>query len=186
MFKRLCLAAVVAFLLLGISPSIGQSQAAPRITVEWQSAPLSHVIDAFARFSGFTIVMAPDVDGQDVTAAFQNIDWQLALDAILEKQGLVARKDSSNAIHIEKRASVAAKITVEWQNASLSHVIENFARFSGRTIRLAPDVSEQDVTAAFRNVDWQLVLDAILEDKGLVARVDASGAIRVEKRAPAR
>jgi type II secretory pathway component HofQ len=186
MSKRLCLAAVIALSQLAVSPSIGRAQAARRITVEWQSVPLSQVMEAFAKFSGRTIVIAPDVDGREVTTAFQNVDWQLVLDAILEKQGLVARADSSNVIHIEKRASVAAKITVEWQNVPLSQVIEAFAKFSGRTIVLASDAGQLEVTVAFQNLDWRLVLDAILEKQALVARVDASGVIRVEKRAPGR
>jgi ferric-dicitrate binding protein FerR (iron transport regulator) len=104
MSKRLCLAAAFALTQLALVPSIGLAQAPQRITVEWQNARLSHVIDAFARFSGRTIVLAPDVGEQQVTAAFANGDWQLVLDAILEQHTLVARREASGVIRVEKRA----------------------------------------------------------------------------------
>ncbi len=77
------------------------------------------------------------------------------------------------------------RITVTFQDAPLSQVIENFAAFAGRNIVLAPDVGDPHVTADIRNVEWQLGLDQILAPLGLVARVDASGVIRVERRSPA-
>jgi ferric-dicitrate binding protein FerR (iron transport regulator) len=109
MSKRLFLGAGFALTLLALSPSIGRAQAGGRITVEWQNAPLSDVVRGFATFSGRTIVLAPDAGDPEVTAAYQNIDWQLALDLILERLGLVARVDSSGVIRIEKRNAAPAK-----------------------------------------------------------------------------
>ncbi|MFN2566405.1 MAG: hypothetical protein ABR499_15525 [Gemmatimonadaceae bacterium] len=104
MRRRLYLAAGFALTLLALSPSIGRAQERARITVEWQNAPLSHVIRAFAAFSGRTIVLAPDVGDPDVTASFQDVDWQRALGIILATRALDARVDASGVIRIEKRA----------------------------------------------------------------------------------
>ena len=102
MFKRLYLAAGFAGTLLALSPSIARAQEAARVTFEWQDAPLSHVVRAFARFSGRTIVVAPDVGDPLVTASFQNVEWRAALEIILAAQALVARVDPSGNIRIER------------------------------------------------------------------------------------
>jgi type II secretory pathway component HofQ len=109
MSKRLYLAAGFALTLLAVSPSIGRAQAGQGITVEWQNALLSDVIRAFAALSGRTIVVAPDVGDPEVTASFNNADWQLALDIILMTRGLVARVDAAGVIRIEKESSTPAK-----------------------------------------------------------------------------
>ena len=66
MSKRLCLAAAFALTLLALSPSIGSAQAGRGITVEWQNAPLSHVVRAFATLSGRTIVVGGGLAGLTV------------------------------------------------------------------------------------------------------------------------
>ena len=109
MSKRLCLAAAFALTLLALSPSIGSARAGRGITVEWQNAPLSHVVRAFATLSGRTIVVAPDVGDPEVTASVQAADWQRALDVVLATRGLVARVDASGIIRIEKQTSPPAK-----------------------------------------------------------------------------
>ena len=83
------------------------------------------------------------------------------------------------------RAQAGGLGTFKWQNAPLSDVVRAFADFSGRTIVVAPDVGDPDVTAFVENVEWQRALDIVLWTRGLVARVDASGVIRIEKQTPA-
>ena len=64
-------------------------------------------------------------------------------------------------------------------------MVRAFTTFSGSTVVVAPDVGDPDVTATITNADWRLGLDRILEAHALVARVDSTGAIRIERRAPA-
>jgi type IV pilus assembly protein PilQ len=109
MSKRLHLAAAFALTLLAVSPSIARAQAGGRVTLEWQNAPLSHVVRAFAAFSGRTIVVAPDVGDPELTASVLDVDWQRALDVILATRALVARVDGSGVIHIEKQRSAPPK-----------------------------------------------------------------------------
>ena len=103
MSARFRLAAVLAFTLTVLLPSLAHAQARPRITVEYQNAPLNEVVRNFAAFSGQTIVLASDVGHRDVTASLRNLDWKIALDTILEEQSLIARVDASGAIRIERR-----------------------------------------------------------------------------------
>jgi non-heme chloroperoxidase len=107
MVKRLFVVAVVAVAQLTFCCSIGYAQLTQRMTVEWQNAPLSQVVDAMARFSRRRIVLPADVGQQEVTVAFENTDWRVVLDSILQQQALVARTDSSDVIRVEKRAMPA-------------------------------------------------------------------------------
>jgi type II secretory pathway component HofQ len=170
-----------AITLLAFSPSIVRAQVPRLITVEYQNAPLSQVIRGFAAFSGRAIVVAPDAGDPEVTASMKNVDWQVGLDRILESQALVARPDTSGVVRIERRRQV----TVEFQDAPLSRVIRAFASFSGRAIVLTPGAGDPSVTIAVRDEDWQRALDDILESCALVARLDASGVVLIERRNPA-
>jgi hypothetical protein len=66
-----------------------QSQA-PRITVQWDNASIEDVIAGFAAFSGRTIILGRDIKG-NVTAEIKNQPWDLALNAVLESQGLAVQ-----------------------------------------------------------------------------------------------
>jgi type IV pilus assembly protein PilQ len=102
--KRFYLAAGFALSVLSVTPAVSHAQAKRQITVEYQNARLSQVVKAFATFSGRTIELAPNVGDADVTVSFANVDWQVALDSILEKESLVARVDPGTGVmRIEKR-----------------------------------------------------------------------------------
>jgi len=66
-----------------------QSQA-PRITVQWDNASIEDVIAGFAAFSGRTIILGKDVKG-NVTAEIKNQPWDLAMNAVLQSQGLAVK-----------------------------------------------------------------------------------------------
>src|SRR5206468_1186728 len=53
----------------------------------------------------------------------------------------------------EASQSQAARITVQWDNASIEDVIAGFAAFSGRTIILGKDI-KGNVTAEIKNQPW--------------------------------
>jgi type II secretory pathway component HofQ len=107
MSKRSYFAAALAAALLAIAPSASRAQTAREVTVEWQNAPLSQVVRAFAALSGRTIVVAPEVGDPELTVSLRNVEWQRALDLVLVAHALVARVDASGVIHVEKQASPA-------------------------------------------------------------------------------
>lgn len=182
MTKRLRLVAgFVALALPPLSPSLGQAQPPGAVTVEYQNAPLSQVIRGFATYSGTTIIVTRDAGDAPVTASIREVDWQVGLDRILETHALVARRDPSGIIRIERRRPL---ITVEFQDAPLSQVIRAFAVFSGSTVVVASDIGDPEVTASITNADWRLGLDRILEAHALVARLDGAGVLRIERRTP--
>jgi type II secretory pathway component GspD/PulD (secretin) len=105
MSKRLYLAGSFVAALLVLSPATSRAQAArtAHITIEWQNAELSDVVNAFAKFSGSTIVLAPDVRSSPITFAVRDQEWRTAFDAMLAREALVARADKDGIIHVEKR-----------------------------------------------------------------------------------
>ena len=82
-------------------------------------------------------------------------------------------------------SSVAAQglahVTLEYENAPLSQVAQNFATFTGQPVVLGPDIGEQLVTTSVSNVAWDVALDQILATKSLVARPLRGGALQIER-----
>ncbi|HKA60038.1 MAG TPA: AMIN domain-containing protein [Gemmatimonadales bacterium] len=82
-----------------------QSQA-PRITVQWDNASIEDVIAGFAAFSGRTIILAKDVKG-NVTAEIKNQPWDLALNAVLESQGLAVQTLPGGILNVVSKVELA-------------------------------------------------------------------------------
>jgi type IV pilus assembly protein PilQ len=82
-----------------------QSQA-PRITVQWDNASIEDVIAGFAAFSGRTIILGKDVKG-NVTAEIKNQPWDLALNAVLESQGLAVQTLPGGILNVVAKSELA-------------------------------------------------------------------------------
>ena len=82
-----------------------QSQA-PRITVQWDNASIEDVIAGFAAFSGRTIILAKGITG-NVTAEVKNQPWDLALNAVLESQGLSVQTLPGGILNVVSKVELA-------------------------------------------------------------------------------
>jgi type IV pilus assembly protein PilQ len=78
----------------------------------------------------------------------------------------------------EAAQSQAARITVQWDNASIEDVIAGFAAFSGRTIILGKGITG-NVTAEVKNQPWDLAMNAVLESQGLAVKTLPGGIFNV-------
>ncbi len=78
----------------------------------------------------------------------------------------------------EAAQSQAARITVQWDNASIEDVVAGFAAFSGRTIILGKDI-KGTVTAEVKNQPWDLAMNAVLESQGLAVKTLPGGIFNV-------
>ena len=87
-------------------------QGAAMINVAYDSAKIADVMDAFAAYSGKSIILGKGVTG-NVTARISNQPWDLAFQAILEAQGLSAVEDPPGVIHVDARETLAARDTTE-------------------------------------------------------------------------
>ncbi len=84
----------------------------PRITVSYDGTNIRDVIAAFATFSGRTIVVGKDVEGT-VTADIADKPWDVALQAILQSQGLAATEDASGIISVDSYRNLASNQALE-------------------------------------------------------------------------
>ncbi len=82
-----------------------QSQA-PRITVQWDNASIEDVVAGFAAFSGRTIILSKDIKG-NVTAEIKNQPWDLALNAVLESQGLAVQTLPGGILNVVSKMELA-------------------------------------------------------------------------------
>jgi type IV pilus assembly protein PilQ len=89
-----------------------RQQQKPRITVSYDGTNIRDVIAAFASFSGRTIVVGKDVDGT-VTADIADKPWDVALQAILQSQGLAATEDASGIISVDSYRNLASNQALE-------------------------------------------------------------------------
>ena len=120
-----------------------------RITVTYQSSDIRDVIAAFATFSGRTIVIGKDVQGT-VTAEIKDQPWDVALQAILQAQGLAASEENTGIISIDSYANILAKEANEPLTTQLVSI--NYANASSlvSTISslLSKDCSKAGLTTA--------------------------------------
>jgi type IV pilus assembly protein PilQ len=84
----------------------------PRITVTYQDADIRDVIAAFAAFSGRTIVVGKEVTGA-ITAEIKDKPWDVALQAILQSQGLAATEDPSGILTVDSFRNLASNQALE-------------------------------------------------------------------------
>lgn len=89
-----------------------RQQQKPRITVSYDGTSIRDVIAAFATFSGRTIVVGKDVEGT-VTADIADKPWDVALQAILQSQGLAATEDASGIISVDSYRNLASNQSLE-------------------------------------------------------------------------
>ena len=87
------------------SREAAQSQA-PRITITWDNASIEDVVAGFAAFSGRTIILAKGITG-NVTAEIKNQPWDLAMNAVLESQGLAVQTLPGGILNVVSKVELA-------------------------------------------------------------------------------
>ena len=121
----------------------------PRITVTYQNSDIRDVIAAFATFSGRTLVIGRDVQGT-VTAEIKDQPWDVALQAVLQAQGLAASEENTGIISVDSYANILAKEANEPLTTQL--VAINYASASSLTGTIASllskDCSKAGLTTA--------------------------------------
>ena len=83
-----------------------------RITVTYEDADIRDVLAAFAAFSGRTIVAGKDIDGK-ITAEIRDQPWDVALEALLNAQGLAKSEDANGIITVDSYANVLLRQSSE-------------------------------------------------------------------------
>ncbi|MBL0170257.1 MAG: AMIN domain-containing protein [Gemmatimonadaceae bacterium] len=102
-----------------------QQQQKARITVSYDGIDIRDVIAAFAAFSTRTIVVGKEVSGM-VTADINDKPWDVALQAILQAQGLAATEDASGIITVDSYRNLASNQALEPMETRIINV--NYAK----------------------------------------------------------
>jgi type II secretory pathway component HofQ len=145
------------------APTPALAQTAPsgpsearRVSVTWEAAPLREVLQAFAAFSGASIVAGAGVEGF-VTADINKQPWDVALEAILSSLGLYAVEERSGIIRVQSLADVAARETVE-PIVTRSYRL-SFARAADIQAALAAVLSERGSMSILESTNTVIVSD---------------------------
>jgi len=85
---------------------------AQRISVSFHATPIAEVLFTFAEFANRSIVPGADVDAS-ISAEIRDQPWDVALQAILETQGLVAQEMESGIIRVDDMQNLQQRETME-------------------------------------------------------------------------
>jgi type IV pilus assembly protein PilQ len=85
----------------------------PRITVTYQGSDIRDVLAAFAAFSGRTIIPSSGVSAMKIDAEIRDQPWDVALQAILNSQGLAATEDANGILVVDTQERIAARAQTE-------------------------------------------------------------------------
>lgn len=171
------LLALGALCLLAVSPNLsGPSWASDEATeadlldLHADDATLAAVLAPIARVGGINLMVRRDVDPSlTVSARYDGVPWDLALDQLLERYGL-ATSTVGNLVWVVPDGArptpgydfVGGPITLQLRDADLRRTLESFGGPNRiRRLHLEPGV-EGRVTIDVRNVPWDQVFDAIL------------------------
>jgi type IV pilus assembly protein PilQ len=86
-----------------------QQSTEPRITVNWENAPINDVLGVFAAFTGKTILPSKNVSGS-VTANIINLPWDVALRKVMNAYGYDVTFDPDGVVIVDTFESIAARM----------------------------------------------------------------------------
>ena len=90
------------------TPVVMAPQEEPRITVTFEETPILDVLNTFAEFTGKSIVAGQGIDGT-VNAEIRNQPWDVALENILEAQGLAIRETESGILRVDNISNLTER-----------------------------------------------------------------------------
>jgi len=85
-----------------------QQSQEPRITVNWENAPVNDVLGVFSAFTGRTILPSKSVIGT-VTANINNLPWDVALKEVMNANGYDVTVNPDGVIFIDTFENIAAR-----------------------------------------------------------------------------
>lgn len=128
-----------------------------RITVSWTEAPLRDVIQAFAAYSGRSIVLGTGAEGLFVTADINDQPWDVALGTILRSRGLWAVENEYGIIRVESLADVAAREALQPIVTRAYRV--SYSRAAELQSTIAPLLSERGSVSVVESSNVLVVTD---------------------------
>ncbi|MGH7459336.1 MAG: AMIN domain-containing protein [Longimicrobiaceae bacterium] len=139
-----------------------QQQEQPRISVRFENADILDVLATFAEFADRSIVPGRGVEGT-VTAEIRDQPWDVALNAILQSQGLAAQELPSGIIRVDAIETLATRREVEPLATQIFRV--NYVQASELQATIIPLLSERGRLSISESTNTIIITDvpAVLE-----------------------
>lgn len=83
------------------------------ITITFAAEPLNNVLGVFSEFAGRTIIPSAEVQARPITAELRGVPWDLALEGILQANGMIMRTLPSSIILVEDASRQAQRQQTE-------------------------------------------------------------------------
>jgi type IV pilus assembly protein PilQ len=90
-----------------------RQQQRPPVTVTFTEEPLANVLAAFADYAGRSIVPSSDIKSTAITAEVRNQDWEVALQAVLTANNMVAEELESGVILVKDASKIKQRQSEE-------------------------------------------------------------------------
>ena len=88
-------------------------QEEPRITVTFEATPILDVLNTFAEFTGRSIIAGPNLGDIAVNAEIRNQPWDVALQTILDANGLTIRETETGILRVDKTSDLSSRLAEE-------------------------------------------------------------------------
>jgi type IV pilus assembly protein PilQ len=148
-------------------PEALQQSRQPEISVRYDSASVLDVIAGFSDFSGVSIVPGEGVQDKVVRGVdIQDQPWDVALDAILESQGLGWRRTESGIILVDDLQSIRARDTLQTETRVFR---VNYAGADSVAQTLQQIASPKGQVVSYQSTNSVIVTDA----PSVVSRMDS-------------
>jgi type II secretory pathway component GspD/PulD (secretin) len=132
------------------------------ITLDVKEKDLNEILRFISRRVGVNIVADPEVK-EKVTVQLDSVEWRNALDVIAKQTHCKVLEVSDRLIRFTQPPS----ISMEFQNADITVVLDLLSKQSGANIVVASDVQAK-VSLSLRDVPWREALDTIVKTAGFV------------------
>ena len=88
-------------------------QEEPRISVTFEATPILDVLNTFAEFTGRSIIAGPNLSDVTVNAEIRNQPWDVALQTILDANGLTIRETETGILRVDKTSDLSGRLAEE-------------------------------------------------------------------------
>jgi type IV pilus assembly protein PilQ len=90
-----------------------RQQQRPPVTVTFTEEPLANVLAAFADYAGKSIVPSSEIKNTAITAEVRNQDWEVALQAVLTANNMIAQELESGVILVKDASTIKQRQSEE-------------------------------------------------------------------------
>ena len=157
-------------------PTAAEMQQVQRenIDVTYVDEPINNVLAEFSKFSGRSIIPAPEVSSIIINATVTNKPWDVALNAILDAHGLAMHENEDGILIVELKSAVAQRVALEptvTQNIPIRYIGADTLLPAVQSL-LTPDVGTVAVNVAANSLIITDLRSAIARIVPIVAQMD--------------